>query len=255
MVRGSLFLVLSLLGVSHVLGEGTTHPASSNPGPSTSTRPAASHDVTQPNILLIEAGALSADYTGFEHHPRSRTPHLDKLAAQSLQFTRCYVPTPQDAPSRAVILTGLYPHANRVMDDETPLPRRSDSFTERLKRAGYACAFAGTWDLKTQETVLPGLGMSDYAAVSSPPIHDSDWVNAPVRLNGQDARTNQYLDDWHGDRAIEAMKKLQSKPFCLWVSFRGPNEPLVYPPGLDKAFPVETSDLPSSRCAEPESLA
>ena len=43
-------------------------------------------------------------------HEAIRTPHLDKLAAESMVYTRGYVPTALCRPSLATIMTGLYPH-------------------------------------------------------------------------------------------------------------------------------------------------
>src|SRR6185436_16462165 len=75
----------------------------------------------RPNIVLIIADDLGGDDYGFLGHPHLQTPHLDKLAARSLTFTRGYVPSSLCAPSLASIITGLYPHQHGVTANDPPL--------------------------------------------------------------------------------------------------------------------------------------
>src|SRR5262249_15139435 len=75
-----------------------------------------------PNIVLIISDDQGyADYS-FMGHPRIKTPHIDRLAAQSLTFRRGHVPSSLCSPSLASILTGLYPHQHRVTSNDPPLP-------------------------------------------------------------------------------------------------------------------------------------
>ena len=55
-------------------------------------------------------------------HEHIRTPNLDRLADQSLVFTRGYVPSSLCCPSLASIVTGLYPHQHLVTSNDPPLP-------------------------------------------------------------------------------------------------------------------------------------
>src|SRR5262249_1283727 len=59
---------------------------------------------------------------GFMGHPRIRTPRLDRLASQSLQFGRGHVTSSLCSPSLASILTGLYPHQHSITSNDPPLP-------------------------------------------------------------------------------------------------------------------------------------
>jgi arylsulfatase A-like enzyme len=75
-----------------------------------------------PNIvMIISDDHLWTDYS-FMGHPTIKTPHLDKLAAQSLTFTRGYVPSSLCCPSLASIITGLYPHQHKVTSNDPPVP-------------------------------------------------------------------------------------------------------------------------------------
>ncbi len=73
------------------------------------------------NVLLIIGDDQGWTDFGFMGHPVIRTPHLDRVAAQSLVFTRGYVPSSLCRPSLASIITGLYPHQHRIVSNDPPL--------------------------------------------------------------------------------------------------------------------------------------
>ena len=62
-----------------------------------------------PNVVLIISDDHAWTDYGFMGHPVIETPHLDRLASESLVFARGYVPTSLCRPSLASIMTGLYP--------------------------------------------------------------------------------------------------------------------------------------------------
>ncbi|MCH8089025.1 MAG: sulfatase-like hydrolase/transferase, partial [Chloroflexi bacterium] len=63
-----------------------------------------------PNVVLIISDDQAWTDFGFMGHEHIRTPHIDRLAAQSLTFTRGYVCDSLCRPSLATLITGLYPH-------------------------------------------------------------------------------------------------------------------------------------------------
>ena len=75
-----------------------------------------------PNVVFILSDDHGWQDYGFMGHPHIRTPHLDRLAAQSLVFPRGYVPTPLCCPSLASIVTGRYPHEHRITSNDPPHP-------------------------------------------------------------------------------------------------------------------------------------
>jgi arylsulfatase A-like enzyme len=62
----------------------------------------------KPNVLILFADQHNKDVMGFEGHPDVLTPNLDKLAKQSVVFSRAYCVTGICAPSRSSLMTGLY---------------------------------------------------------------------------------------------------------------------------------------------------
>ncbi len=78
----------------------------------------------QPNVLFIVSDDQAwADYS-FMGHQHIATPRIDRLAAESVTFTRGYTPVPLCRPSLATMLTGLYPHQHGVTGNDPDLPEK-----------------------------------------------------------------------------------------------------------------------------------
>jgi arylsulfatase A-like enzyme len=75
----------------------------------------------RPNIVMIVSDDQAYTDYSFMGHPHLKTPHLDRLAAQSLTFRRGYVPSSLCCPSLATILTGRFPHQHKITGNDPPL--------------------------------------------------------------------------------------------------------------------------------------
>ncbi len=113
-------------------------------------------EVTQdnrpPNIVLIMGDDMGYSDIGC-YGGEIRTPHLDQLANNGLRFTQFYN-TARCCPTRASLLTGLYPQqagVGHMVDDRgTPafrgdLSKNAVTIAEALKGAGYATYMSGKW--------------------------------------------------------------------------------------------------------------
>ncbi len=76
-----------------------------------------------PNVVFILGDDQGWTDYGFMGHEHVRTPHLDKLAGESLVFKRGYVPTSLCRASLATMVTGLYPHQHKITSNDPPLPK------------------------------------------------------------------------------------------------------------------------------------
>lgn len=72
----------------------------------------------KPNIVLILSDDQAWNDYGFIGHDIVETPHLDKLASQSVVFRRGYVPSPICRPSLMTLATGLYPHQHKITGND-----------------------------------------------------------------------------------------------------------------------------------------
>jgi uncharacterized sulfatase len=75
-----------------------------------------------PNIVMIVGDDQGWKDYGFMGSPVVQTPHLDKLAAESLVYPRGYVPSSLCRASLATMITGLYPHQHKITSNDPPLP-------------------------------------------------------------------------------------------------------------------------------------
>src|SRR5437016_3601947 len=120
----------------------------------TSRLPAQEPARKRPNILIILADDMGFSDIGC-YGGEIKTPHLDKLAKNGLRFVQFYN-TPRCCPSRASLLTGLYPHqagvGNMTADQKLPgyrgsLNDRCVTIAQALRRAGYRTFMVGKWHL------------------------------------------------------------------------------------------------------------
>src|SRR6266567_7896482 len=93
------------------------------------------------NILFILSDDHRYDAMGFLKGQKFlETPHLDSLARDGVHCKNAFVTTALCSPSRASILTGLYAHRHRVVDNNNPVPPGLTFFPQYLQAAGYETA-------------------------------------------------------------------------------------------------------------------
>lgn len=98
----------------------------------------------QPNILFIMADQLAAPLLKmYNEKSQIKTPHLDRLAAQSVQFDSAYCPSPLCAPSRMSLITGQLPSKIASWDNAAPLSPEIPTFAHYLRASGYHTVLAG----------------------------------------------------------------------------------------------------------------
>ena len=116
-----------------------------------------------PNIVLLISDDHGWPDYGFMGHPVVQTPNLDRLASESMVYTRGYVPVPVCRPSLATLATGLYPHQHMITGNDPPgewpaiardvegrasmerVFARNESVVELLARSGYVSHQSGKW--------------------------------------------------------------------------------------------------------------
>src|ERR1700722_2405748 len=111
-----------------------------------------------PNILWIVTTQWRAQALGYSGDPNARTPFLDALAAQSVDFTQAVTPHPFGPFARAAMLTGVASPENGVRDYYDPLPPEARTVAHAMRGLGYTTAFLGKWHLyqRSREEELIG---------------------------------------------------------------------------------------------------
>ncbi len=97
---------------------------------------------SRPNILLITSDQQHWNTIGLKN-PEINTPNLDRLAQRGCLFKRAYCPNPTCTPTRASIITGMYPSQHGAYSLGTKLMENHASVGEVLTSEGYRTALIG----------------------------------------------------------------------------------------------------------------
>lgn len=187
----------------------------------------------RPNVLIILADDLGWSDVGC-YGSEVSTPNIDALAAGGLRFTQFYN-NARCSPSRASLLTGLYPHEAGVPLLSTPLNDRCVTLAEVLKPAGYSTYMVGKWHLSEQVTpTMRGFdefygmlgGFNSYW--QEDPYYTRLPANHPKRPYAPDAF---YSTNVFGDYALDFMNlgRASGKPWFLYLAFQAAHFPLGAP--------------------------
>jgi arylsulfatase len=200
----------------------------------------------KPNIVVILVDDMGFSDIGC-YGSEIPTPNLDKLAAGGLRFTQFYN-TARCCPTRAALLTGLYPHQTGVghMVEEKNAPgyrgRLNDqcvTIAEVLRPAGYFTIFSGKWHVGQNHGVAPwnrGFDRSLNAAAGG--FYFPDSPRTELFLNGENVGrrsgklpANWYSTDLWTDFAIQFIDEALAakKPFYLHLCHNAPHFPLQAP--------------------------
>ncbi len=200
---------------------------------------------TRPNIVLIISDDQGAGDYGFMEHLHIKTPHIDKLATQSLAFPRGFVPSSVCCPSLASIITGLYPHQHRVTANDPPMPQ-----TGKVKSGrGSTVELTEQWNaMLDQVPTLPRL-LADVGYLS---FQTGKWWHGDFSRGG--FTHGMTKGSRHGDAGLTigreglqpvydfiAESRKQQKPFFVWYAPFMPHTPHTPPERLFKKYKAKTN--------------
>ena len=191
---------------------------------------------TRPNIVLFIADDLGVGDIQPYGNAVVRTPNLQSLAQESLQFTRAFAASPTCSPSRSSLYTGLYPFRSGAHANHTGVRDGTRSLVQYLTPLGYDVALAGKLHVGPREALPFEL---IHGTNRPEPGHDDDgdlWTDL----------TLGPVDGW-----LE--KRSPDEPFLLIVADHSPHvhwpEHAAYDPdGVDvPATHIDTPDYRASR--------
>ncbi|MEM7025271.1 MAG: sulfatase-like hydrolase/transferase, partial [Pseudomonadota bacterium] len=201
----------------------------------------------RPNVLVVISDQQRPDTLGFRGETPCRTPHMDRLALEGTSFDRAMTPCPLCLPSRAAIFTGLYPHENDMLDNQTS-SLDACQLLETFREGGYQVSYAGKWHLghgnigrfterddgdstAAYSAWCIEQGLVDGWTFNDPRVrtHRTPSMSTPVALP-LDMPPEKTNDAYIADIAIEHLKTRNSaRPFFQVCSFNGPHPPFMIP--------------------------
>ena len=216
----------------------------------------------KPNLLFVYADQLRYQSLGYAGDHKAKTPNIDRLASQGVNFKNTVSVSPVCAPFRASLFTGKYTTSTGMAINEMRINPHQRCFGHVLTENGYATGYIGKWHLWANQAgnhddpkngfVPPGkyrLGFDGYWAAynfNHSYYHGYYFEDTPERK-----RIKGYEPDVQTDMAIKFINDAarSEKPFSLFLSYGTPHDPLTadnVPAECLKLFEGVRFDLPAS---------
>ncbi len=207
--------------------------------------------MSRPNILWVVTTQWRAQATGYARDPNARTPWLDGLASEAVNYTQAVTPHPLGPQARAALLTGKLCPENGVQGywDALPVyqpgsatPATGRTVAHALKDRGYATAWFGKWHLAERDRTAPFVGETHAKQIVPPERRggfelwegfESGFLLNDPWLHGTRLPQPRHFKGYQADvlvqRAAEWMSRASSLPqFCV-VSMEAPHPPYHAP--------------------------
>ena len=221
---------------------------------------------TQPNIVLFLIDDLGWKDVGCYGSEYYKTPNIDRLAAQGVQFTNGYAACAVCSPTRAAILTGKYP-ARLMLTEWLPsgrwdpkaklrsgrflraLPLEEITLAEALRKGGYRTGIVGKWHLGGEPFFTAKHHGFDVAIAANDHGNPGDyfypykgqWSIPTTGLKAQwqvlpGGNPGEYLTDRLTDEAIGFIREENDKPFFLYFSHYAVHTPFQAKSKITKKY-------------------
>ncbi len=192
----------------------------------------------RPNIIFILADDLGYNQIGANGAKRIKTPNLDRLADNGINFTQAYAGNTVCSPSRVSLFTG---RDGRLMDNNSNtvrLDQFDQTFAHVLKYAGYDTAMFGKYSIGSE------IGLTDPLAMGFdtwygmfgileghrqyPHILWRDNVKERIEENERGGK-GAYAQELFTNEAIQYIRQAHDNPFFVFMSYSSPHAELAAP--------------------------
>lgn len=221
------------------------------------------------NLLIIQTDEHHFNTLGCYGGTVVGTPNIDWIAKNGALCNSFYATTPVCSPSRASLVTGLYPQKTPVTTNNIPLSQSMVTFAELLRRQGYATGYAGKWHLdgdgKPQWAPERNFGFVDNRFMfnrghwkkfidtpDGPQVGARNAKGPTYGLNDADEKT--FSTDWLCDKAISFIEEHHEQPFCYMVSLPDPHGPNTVRSPYDTMYADAKVVLPATLVRKPDEI-
>ena len=228
--------------------------------------------MTRPNLVYVFADQLRWASLGYNGDDKARTPNIDALAGQSVDFCNAVSGHPVCAPYRASLFTGKYTTSTGMVINEIRMNTKHECIAHSLNAAGYETAYIGKWHLYANELgnhhlprnsfVPPGpdrLGFDDFWAAFN--FNHAYYMGFYHTDSAKQIPVHGFEPDFQTDLAIEQIARIKDsgKPFAMFLSYGTPHDPWErsnVPEEFAKSFDwVDFPDLPPNFSREQDPYA
>ena len=202
----------------------------------------------RPNLVYVLVDQWRAQATGYAGDPNVKTPNLDRLSKQSVNFQNAVSVCPVCTPHRASLMTGRFPTSTGMFLNDLYLPDKTRCMGEIFQEAGYETAYIGKWHLDGhgRKSYIPPERRQGFKYWKAEEC-DHDYNNLHYY-----AGDSQEIRHWEGYAPFAQTQDAQQylgandKPFLLMVAYAPPHYPYetapkqfrdFYPPALIKLPP------------------
>lgn len=203
----------------------------------------------RPNVVLILTDDQGYGDLGVHGNPIVRTPHLDRMAAQSAILSQFYV-SPVCTPTRACLLTGRYNFRTRAIDTfrgRAMMDPEEVTLAELLREAGYATGIFGKWHLGDCYPMRPVDQGFEMALVhrgggigqpSDPPGAEGKYTDPVLFRNGEPVAMQGYCTDIYFTEGMRWAEQAVAagRPFFLYLPTNCPHGPFDDVPPQEYAY-------------------
>ncbi|MGI9294131.1 MAG: sulfatase-like hydrolase/transferase [Pseudomonadales bacterium] len=194
---------------------------------------------TKPNVLVILLDDFGYNDLAINNSSDSPTPTLDSIALSGMRFTRHYTES-SCSPTRAALLTGLYPARLGFHPNGTGIAHEVDTLPDVLAANGYATHMIGKWHTgDTHREARPEyqgfqhwFGFINQLYLAGPdskgeyrsarPTYRNPWLETEA---GDLQQHKGHLTDILTRRALQVMSAEQ-RPWFMYLAFYAPHTPL-----------------------------
>lgn len=223
--------------------------------------PRSASDSERPNIVFILSDQHAWKYTGFAGHPIVRTPNLDRLAQSGTVLANTYCTSPVCAPSRAGLMSGVYPSDCDSFCNATTWNGNAPAWPRLLRDAGYTTFGAGKMDTDARFDV--GFEFEhevSHGHVDAPDITAFFRRLLCGRMNERPAIRGMDREEVHRDAGLAAAtvkfirgRETRMQPWLAYCGFYHPHPPFVGRRDLFESY-LLTADEPQVTAEELEAL-
>lgn len=201
----------------------------------------------KPNVILIMTDDQGYGDLACHGNPSIRTPHLDRLHAQSVRFTNYHV-SPTCSPTRSALMTGRYANATGVWHTimgRSLLRPGEKTLADAFRAGGYRTGIFGKWHLGDNHPCRPQDRGFDETLVhggggiwQTPDRFGNDYEDDVFLRNGKPERFRGYCTDVWFEEAVRFMDRSRASgaPFFCYIATNAPHSPMWAPRGYEQRY-------------------